>query len=484
LASSKKDKEEKMRDLRQWIAACEKEGELKRIKAEVDWDLEISHIAKLNEEKRGPALLFENVKGYKIPVLTSAFTTERRLAITLDMPLDYTICEMGKRWMELTTGKDLIPPKVVKEAPVKEVVKEGEAVNLLGDLPVPRFYPRDGGRYIGTAVYLITRDPESGWVNLGTYRMMVHDQNHTGIQILKGKHADMHWKKYQQAGKPMPAAAVLGYDPIHFMASSVTIPFEVCEYDIIGALRKEPVEVFESDLTGLPLPAHAEIILEGFVDTKELRQEGPFGEYTGYYSGLEKEEFPKQVFHVKRVLMRKDPIFWCTSVGKPITDTHVINALARTGTLWSDLQEMRVPGIKSVYVLPQASGRFWAIISVKTMYPGHSNHVGAAFAGSSTGHFGMKGVIIVDEDIRADDIDRVLWALAVRYDPARSTQILKRARSTPLDPSLPIEARDIGSKIIMDATIPYEWERKPQEIFLDEQMVKRVKSRWKELGFE
>jgi 4-hydroxy-3-polyprenylbenzoate decarboxylase len=150
--------------------------------------------------------------------------------------------------------------------------------------------------------------------------------------------------------------------------------------------------------------------------------------------------------------------------------------------MWTDLENMRIPGIQSVYLPPQSTGRFWAIVSVKTMYPGHANHVGNAVISTTTGHYGVKGVIVVDADIPADDIDKVLWALAVRYDPYRSTDIIKRGRSTPLDPALPIDARDIVSRIIMDATVPYEWKRKPTEIFLDEEMVKKVQARWKEYG--
>jgi len=471
-----------MKSMREWIDQCEKQALLKRIKAEVDWNLELAHIAKLNEEKKGPALLFENVKGYDIPVLTSAMTTDRRLAVTLGMPGTYSMCDMARKWVEITR-RGLVKPVAVDGGPVCEKVVDGPDVDVLRDFPVPWFYPHDGGRFIGTAVYLITRDLETGWVNLGTYRMMVHDGNHVGIQIIKGKHADFHFKQYQKAGKKMPAAAVIGCDPLHFLVSSTLIQTQVDEYDVIGALRGEPVEVFTSDVSGLPLPAHAEIILDGYIDPEDLREEGPFGEYTGYYSGKTGEEWPKQVLHIRRVWRREKPVFWATTVGKPITDTHMIQSLNRTATLWTELAAT-VPGIRSVYLPPQGGGRFWGIVSVKTMYPGHSIHAAMAAHSTTTGHYGMKGLIVVDEDIPADDIDKVLWALAVRYDPYRSTEIIKRARSTPLDPALPVTARDIGSKIILDATIPYEWERKPEEIFLDEAMVARVRSRWAELGLD
>lgn len=471
-----------MKNLREFIEKCEQEGELKRIKVEVDWNLELSHIAKLNEERKGPALLFEKVKGYDMPVFTSAFTTPKRLALSLGMPLNYSMCDMAREWMKLIS-KGLVKPKVVSRGPVMEVIQPEKDIDLLRDFPVPFMYPQDGGRFIGTAVFLVTQDMETGWTNLGTYRMQVHDRNHTGIQIIKGKHADFHFNQYKKAKKLMPAAAVIGSDSIHFLVSSTLVSAQVDEYDIIGALRGEPVEVFKSDLTGLLLPAHAEIILEGFVDPEDLREEGPFGEYTGYYSGKKGEEWPKQVLRVQRILRRKKPVFWATTVGKPVTDTHMIQSLNRTATLWTDLENMKIPGIRSVYIPPQSCGRFWAIVSVKTMYPGHSNQVGNAVIATTTGHYGIKGVIVVDADIMADDIDRVLWALSVRYDPYRSTDIIKRGRSTPLDPALPIESREIVSRIIMDATIPYEWERKPNEIFLDEEVMKKVKARWKEYGF-
>jgi len=305
-----------------------------------------------------------------------------------------------------------------------------------------------------------------------------------GVQIIKGKHGDFMLKQYEAMGKKMPAAAVIGCDPILFLTGSTLVSAQTDEYDVSGALRGEPVEIFESDLTGLKLPAHAEIILEGEIDPKNLREEGPFGEYTGYYSGSKGKDWPKPCLDIKRVLHRNNPIFWATTVGKPINDIHMIQSLNRTATLWTDLETMRVPGIQSVYLPASSTGRYWAIVSVKTMYPGHSNHVGNAVVATTTGHYGLKGVIVVDADIPADDWDRVMWALSVRYDPLRDTQIMNRGRSTPLDPALPIKARHIVSRIIMDATTPYEWEEKPIEIFMDKDMTKQVLGRWKELGFE
>ena len=471
-----------IKDLRDFIAVCEKNNELKRVKAEVNWDLELSHISKLNEEKRGPALLFENVKDYDIPVLSGALSTPKRLAVALGMPLDYTVCQMSRRWMELVTQAH-IPPKEVSTGPAMENVIEEDKVNLYS-LPVPKFYPLDGGRYIGTAVSVISQDPETGWTNLGTYRMQIIDENHTAVQFVKGKHAGLMLEKYRQLGKPMPTAAVIGETPILFLLSSTTAPAGVSEYDIAGAIRGEPIEVIKSDFTGLLIPAAAEIVLEGEInsDPDSYVQEGPFGEYTGYYSGKKEEEWPKPCFEVKRIYHRNNPIFWTTSVGAPVTDTHMLGAVQVSGSLWADLEQMRIPGIQSVYCPPETTGRLWAIVSVKQMYPGHSTHVATAVAGCTSGHYRLKGIIVVDDDIPADDPSKVIWALSVRFHPERGTQILRRTRGGPLDPAVPIEGRDMGSKIILDACIPFEWERKPTKIELDKEIVELVEKRWKEYG--
>ncbi|MCC7411766.1 MAG: phenylphosphate carboxylase subunit beta [Gammaproteobacteria bacterium] len=481
--SSTTSKPEVIDDLRSYIAALERHGELHRVTTEVDWNLELCHVSKVNEERKGPALLYENVKDYPgIPVFTSAFTTVKRLAISLEQDPSLSMSQLAQKWMQLTT-KELVKPQFVKSPQVMENVVEGDDVDLY-KFPVPWFYPDDGGRFFVTSGYLVTKDPDTGWTNLGTYRSQVLGKNILGSQIIKGKHGDMHMKKYQARGELMPAAAVVGCDPVLFLAGSTLVSAQVDEYDIAGALRQRPVPVFKSELTGLTLPANAEIIAEGFIDPNELMDEGPFGEYTGYYSGNKGKEYPKPVLRVKRILYRNNPVMWSTTVGKPINDIHMIQSLNRTSTLWHDLEMMKVPGIQSVYIPPESCGRFWAVVSVKQMYPGHSNHVGNAVIASTTGHYGLKGVITVDHDIHAEDWDRIWWALSTRFDPARSVQIINRGRSTPLDPGLPIEAREIVSRVLMDACTPYEWKNKPSEIFMDRDVLTRVSNRWNEYGFE
>jgi 4-hydroxy-3-polyprenylbenzoate decarboxylase len=342
-------------DLRSYIKALEDEGELHRVKTEVDWKYELCHVSKVNEEAKGPALLYENVKDYDIPVFTSAFTTPSRLAIALGQKPGLKMSELSKKWMELTT-KEMVPPRYVNDPPVMENVIEGDDVDI-EKFPVPWFYPDDGGRFFVTSGFLVTQDPDTGWTNLGTYRSQVLGKDILGSQIIKGKHGDFHMKQYAERGELMPAAAVVGTDPVLFLAGSTLVSSQTSEYEVAGALRQAPVEVFKSDLTGLTLPAKAEIIAEGYIDPNELMEEGPFGEYTGYYSGNKGKDYPKPVLRIKRILHRNKPVMWSTTVGKPINDIHMIQSLNRTATLWHDLETMRVPGIEGVYFPGSATWR-------------------------------------------------------------------------------------------------------------------------------
>lgn len=471
-----------MKDLRDYVRITEEHNMLKRVKAEVDWDLELSHVAKLTEEKQGPALLFENVKGYDSPVLTGAFGTTQRLAMILGKSPDLSMVELTKEWAQLAV-KEVITAKEVKDGPIFENIVEGDKVDTFA-FPSPRFYELDGGRYFGTAVFMVVQDPETGDINLGTYRMGILDDKTIGVQILKGKKGDRILKKYEKAGKKMPACAIIGGDPLHIFAGAATIKAK-SGYDVVSSLRGSPVEIVKSQLNGLPIPAAAEIVMEGEIDPTNLRNEGPFGEYTGYYTEELIKQIPKPALDVKKVYYRNKPILWETSVGRPVGDQHILYAFARNASLWTDLVKMEIPGIKSVYTLPEGSGRFIVVVSVQQMYPGHADQVGAAVIASNTGTYGTKVVIIVDDDIEADDLPRVWWALGTRYNPARGTQIINRGRSTPLDPSIgEDENKFVSSRIILDATIPFDWKIKPTEISLNQAMFEKVKSRWNEYGID
>jgi phenylphosphate carboxylase beta subunit len=467
-----------MKSMRDFIAQAESEGMLKRIKAEVDWNLELSHIAKLNEEKQGPALLFENVKDYDSPVITSVCTTTQRLALIMNEPRDSTLVDLMKVWVD--KHENAIPPKLLDTGPCKENIMMGDAVDLL-KFPAPKFYPLDGGRFFGTAHFVVTKDPESDWVNIGTYRLQLLDRNHLGTQFIRGKHSDIMLKKYQAMGKPMPVCVVVGCDPLLFLMGAARLSAFESEYDFAGSIRGEAIEVVKAETNDLPVPATAEIVVEGEVNADKFMEEGPFGEYTGYYSGVGTD--PRNYIDVKCITYRNNPVFWGTTVGRAVTDTHMTMALTYGATLWQQLVTMKIPGIKAVYCPPEGSGRFLAIISMKQMYPGHADQVLTAAISTEMGAYGLKTVIVVDEDIDPWDIPRVLYALSFRFQPNRS-QVIKRGRSTPLDPSLPLNARHITGRLLLDATIPYDWKEKPIPIELDSETVNKIKGRWSELGLD
>ena len=464
------------RDLREFINQLEKEGELQRIKAEVDWDLELSHISKLSDEKGGPALLFENVKGYSTPVFVSALASAKRLAVALDFPRDLSVMGSAREWMRRTL-KEKIPAVEVATGPCKENIDMGDKVNLL-KFPVPKYYKGDGGRYIGTTHCIISKSPETGWVNLGTHRMQVLDKSHAGIWMIPGKHVWLHLKEYEKLGKPMPVAVAIGVDPTIFLCSSAPFPPQECEYDYIGALRGLPVEVVKGETVDLPIPATAEVVLEGEVDPTALRDEGPYGEYSGYYQAT----FPKPFMKVNCITYRNNPIHWGCTTGKPITDIHILQALNRTALLWTDLEKMGLPGIQGVYCPPETGGYFTAIVSIKQLYAGHARQVGTAVVSCPSGAYSTKLVVVVDDDVDPSDLSQVWWAIGMKFQPDRGTDILKRGFSSHIDPSLPIEEKDTTSRMIMDATTPFEWkaEKKPTLITLDDEVVKSVKKRWGE----
>jgi 4-hydroxy-3-polyprenylbenzoate decarboxylase len=269
--------------LRDFLTECEKIGELARVNTEVDWDLELNHIADASDQKNGPALLFENVKGSKDPCLIAALSSRNRCAIALDMPIGMSGVQMAKEWM--VRIKKRIPPKVVATGPVMENVVESKDIDLTA-LPAPKLYPLDGGRYIATTSALITQDPDTGWTKLGTYRACINDRNNLVINIQPGKHALLMLNRYRELGKKMPAALCIGQLPVIFFLASVNMPWGTSEYDVAGGIRGDAVEVLKSDMTGLLIPATAEYVLEGEIDPdpSTFKPEGPFGEFTGYYS--------------------------------------------------------------------------------------------------------------------------------------------------------------------------------------------------------
>jgi UbiD family decarboxylase len=269
-------------DVRQWLELVESMGELKRING-ADWNLEIGTMAELIYRERSgtiPALLFDRIKGYPegFRILFGQQTSYRRLALMAGLPMDSVGLKLVSRFKEKLAKLRPMPPRVVKTGPVFENMMASDAIDIL-KFPVPKVHELDGGRFIGTACIAVTRDPEDGWLNLGTYRAMVHDANSVGLFMSSaGKHGRMHMEKYFKRGKPCPVVLCVGQDPLLLLAAGNPIELGYSEYDYCGGIRGRPYDLVEGQVTGLPFPAHAEIAIEGFLHPGDVKPDGPFGE--------------------------------------------------------------------------------------------------------------------------------------------------------------------------------------------------------------
>ncbi len=470
-----------MEDLRAWLERVDSLGELKRIDG-ADWDLEIGYI--LDPEVRGKdtsVLLFDNIKGYPkgYRILTSPLLSLSRISSTLNIP-------QGSKKLLLETIRQKLPeweakldrfdPIVVETGPILENIHSGDEVNLF-EFPVPKWHELDGGRYIGTGDCVITKDPETGEVNLGTYRLMVHDNKTTGLVIRANHHGNFHLQKYHAAGKACPVAVVLGQHPLLFGMSS--LPLRGCEYNWAGAITESPTAVIQEEVTGLPIPADSEIVIVGWCPPEMSELEGPFGEMTGYYAG-EKEPMP--IFKVERVYHRNAPILHGSPPRRPPSDTGVFHAIFGSAIQYNELIKSGIPGVKGVW-LCESSGTYFAVVSIKQMYPGHAKQAGVLVSQNRTIAGVGRYVIVVDEDIDPTSIDDVLWALSFRSDPEKDIDILRRCMSIPLDPLIRKPTTSLfSSRAIIDACKPYEWINEfPKVLELNSAVADELKEKWKDL---
>jgi 4-hydroxy-3-polyprenylbenzoate decarboxylase len=441
--------------LRQYVEEVEKLGELRFISG-AHWDLEIGRITTiLCQREDAPVVLFDQIgdypRGYR--VMVNAVGSRRTLALCLGIPYLESNIESLKLWREKLKTLKPIPPKVVADGPVLENVLEGKDVDLW-KFPVPKWNNLDGGRFIGTGSVVILRDPDEGWVNLGTYRIMVHDESRAGLYIVPGRHGAIIREKYFARGKACKVAVSCGQDPQLFLVSSMEIPYRMPEYDFTGGLKGEAIEVIESDYSGLPIPARAEIVIEGDTSSVETMEEGPFGEWPGYYgSGAS----PAPIIKVKRILHRNNPIILGRPPGKPPWSPNRVTNFNRSAMLWREMEAAGVPDIRGVWCHPSAGGRMFIIVSIKQRYPGHARQAGLLASGCQAGGNLGRYTVVVDEDIDPSNTDELLWALSSRSDPASDIEIIRRCWSTPLDPLLRKGAPSLNTRAIIDACRPYEW---------------------------
>ena len=344
-------------------------------------------------------------------------------------------------------------------------------------------WPLDGGLYLGTGDAVVTQCPETGRINVGTYRMMIKGPREIGVYTSPGKDATLDREKWWKLGKPMPIAAAYGIDPLLFLVAATSFPKTESEYEYYGGINGAPIELFKSDVTGLPLPARAEIILEGFVYPDETFAEGPFGEFTGYYG---RPSGATPYMRVEKVRFRNNPTLTCALMADgPANEAGLFWAALRSAAIWSDLQKLGVPGIQGVWSIPEAAGWGITVVSIKQMYPGHAPQAMALAAQCVGGAYFGKYVIVVDDDIDPSNVHQVLWAMATRSRPAQSIDILRETWSTFLDPSLnPPEIRPWGSKALINACMDYRHIKNfSKRTKLSKATYEQVVARWNELGF-
>jgi len=469
-----------MSDLRQWLSKAEAMGELAVLRG-VNWDLEIGVITELAGRQPGkPAVLFDEIPGYPSGhrVLANSIGSVGRFGMTMGFAPGMSLAEMVREWRRRSKELKLLPPRFADTGPVMENSMVGEEVDVL-KLPVPKWHERDGGRYIGTGDAVITKGPNSDWVNLGTYRLMINDRNHLALSIGESHHGHLHMDEWHRRGEPMPVAVALGMDPLLFVIGATELPYGVGEYDYAGGLCGEPVDVVKGPITGLPIPAQAEIVLEGFVDPGVEGPEGPHGEYLGYYASGARV---KPTVRVEAVYYRNEPIILGSPPLKPpdYAGLYYIEVL-RAACLWDALEAAGVPNVAGVW--PHVTRNSFLVVSVKQRYPGHAKQaarvVSMCSAGASVGRF----TVVVDEDIDVTDLDEVLWAMCTRVDPDRDMELMKECTSAGLDPMVHPDRKKIATmaRVIIDATRPYEWrDRFPEVVASSAELKQQVLSRWGE----
>ena len=447
-----------MPDLRTWLNEVDKLGQLMTVE-NVHWDLELSTLTEIinQRSKTRPAILFDRIKDYPqgFRVAANLVSSVGRLALTLGMKAGMSDMDFVQAWRGQVKKITPIPAKMVSTGPLFENVKEGKEINVF-KFPVPRWHELDGGRYIGTDDLVITRDPEEDWVNVGTYRIMVHGPDRLGLHMSPGKHGRVHKDKYHARGKPLPIAVSFGHHPINFVFASTDVPNRVNEYDYAGGVLGSPLEVVKGPLTGLPIPADTEIAIEGEVAADDVLPEGPFGEWTGYYAS---NQPAVPVIQIKALYFRNDPILCGFPLLKPSAGDNIHFSLMRSSLVWNALDEAGVPDVKGVWCHPSC-GRFLTVVSIKQRYPGHARQTGMIASQCRTGAYLGRYVIVVDDDVDITDSEEVLWVLSSRSDPAQSIEILRRAWSGPLDPRIPRDEVGHSSRAVIEATRPYEWREK------------------------
>ena len=479
-----------VKDNRELIKKIEEIGELVRIKKEVDWDLEVGAITRRTSELKSEAVLVENIKDYPgWRYIGNHLASFSRVACALGLDPNTDRRKIGEVYLERI--RKPIKPVLIADAPCQQNVIMGDDVNLF-DLPAPMVHDGDGGRYLVTGALRVTKDPDSDWVNWGTYRNMVHDERHLGGLILpSGDMGRMYYGSYVPKGKNMPVAIVITPEPISYMIGMTPVGVGVSEVDLVGGVLGEPVELVKCKTIDLEVPAHAEIILEGEVLMPEYGvDEGPFGEFTGFRTA---PRLARSVFKINCVTYRNDPIVGVANMGMPVDDGDAVCAVTWAAQIKKDLQDQRIPVIDVNW--PPETCSLMVIVSVKVPYSGIASRIGnIIFGGAPLGAY-LNTVIVVDETVDALDLGQVMHAMAAQCEPTRGINIKRNEITNPLNPCLSLEDRKWmrGNKVVHDCTYPVSWHKQKEvppkvsfknKVMYSEELQKKVIENWDKYGFK
>lgn len=474
-------------DMRSFIGCLEEMGELKRLRG-ADLYLEVGALTEREAEKEGPALLFDEFKGFPkgFRILSNVFRTCRRTAPAMGLPPELKGVDFLMAWRKKLAAFKPVPVEQVEGGPVCENQMGEDDVDLY-KFPAPTWHELDGGPYIGTGCGVITQDPESGRINIGTYRVMIQDKNKVSVKMNMGKHGRLAFERSRAAGKPLPVAITLGQGPSVFLAAQMPLPPDVNEYEFAGYLQGSPVPVVRGAVTGLPIPANAEVVLEGEMPPlkdEEMPREGPFGEWPGYFTEANVGETPVMV--VKRVYYRSDPIILGAPPLKPPASYLPIPLGA--ATLWEQLEKAGIPDVKGVwgFVYGGQPGPF-TVIAIRQRYAGHSKQALLAAAGARAGAYGGKFVVVVDDDIDITNPFDVIWAIATRCHVREGLDIVKGVWASVCEPALPPEERSprgyVSDRVLIDACRPFRWmDQFPPVNAFPKEFKDEIERKWKSKG--
>ncbi len=485
----------KYKDLRDFIAQLEKQGELKRITQEIDPKLEMTEICDRTLRAGGPALLFENPKGFDMPVLGNLFGTPKRVAMGMGEDSVEALREVGKllaflkepeppkgfrdAWEKLPVYKQVLnmAPEVLRKAPCQANVIEGDAVDL-SKLPIQTCWPGDAGPLITWAL-VVTKGPNKERQNLGIYRQQVIGKNKVIMRWLAHRGGALDFREWceKHPGQPFPIAVALGADPATILGAVTPVPDSLSEYAFAGLLRGSKTEVIKCMGSDLQVPASAEIVLEGVIHPGEMADEGPFGDHTGYYN--EVDRFP--VFTIERITHRDNPIYHSTYTGRPPDEPAVLGVALNE--VFVPILQKQFPEIVDFYLPPEGCSYRMAVVSMKKQYPGHAKRVMLGVWSFLRQFMYTKFVIVTDDDVNVREWKDVIWAMTTRMDPARDTTIIENTPIDYLDFASPVSG--LGSKIGFDATNKWPGETMREwgtPITMSDGVKKRVDELWDELG--